>query len=621
MIRLVFFGFLISQIIFSQANAQNVVVESTKINEEKIEPSRSSTIITAENIKTQNSATVANILAKVPGLTVVKQGGVGQTTSVFIRGARSEDTLVLIDSMEANDAMSPGGGFDFSSMTLENIERIEVYRGPQSVRFGGGALGGVINIITKEGANKPTIAYLTETGSYKTNRQAISTNGKIDNLGYSFGVDRYSTGGFSAASEKYGATEEDGAEVQSASGKLSWAVSKTAKMLATVRFTNTDVSIDTFGGPGGDDPNNKNKSKQLVTGISGSERFFEDRLKSTLGIYYSEIDRQGRNKPDAESLTDSIDRFLSENRKIQSENDFSFGENSTIRFSLQWRDESGHGDTILNGSPKNIDRKSQHTFGTSLTYLYDSETWFFDLGMRMDQSSTVSSISSFRSSLGRKLYGTNTKIYLSYGTGYKLPTLYQLYSEYGNQNLKYEDAATVEATIVQEIAKGSSLTITTFENRYKNYIDWDPNPSPGRYYNISNAKTRGFEVQVSSKVSEEIELSGNYTYLEANDETTGLKLLRRPQNTWTLTANYQISSMDFVGHYIYRGERDDYDPDTFERISVPAYDLFSFGVSYEIKKYFKVFARIENAFDKKYEEVAGYGTAGRALYAGLSGDF
>jgi len=621
MVKIVFLNVFVLFIAGARAWSQEIIVESTSINEEKIEPSRSSTVITSEDLKLQKVTNVADALNNVPGVTIVKQGGVGQTTSVFIRGARSEDTLVLIDGMDANDAMSPGCGFDFSSMSSENIERIEIYRGPQSVRFGSGALGGVINIITKEGTKDPSVSYLAEAGTYKTNRQVLATYGKKSDLGYSFSVDRYSTSGFSAASEKYGASESDGAEVQSVSGKLGLSLSKTAKIQAALRYTNADIDIDTFGGPGGDDPNNKNKSEQLITGVSGSERFFEDRLKSTLGVYFAKIDRKGRNEPDAANPTDSTDKFVSENRKIQSENELSLGEYSTIRVGLQYRDESGYADTISSGTPLNIDRKSQSIYGGSLTYLFESDTWFFDVGARSDQSSAVNSISSFRTSIGRKFLTTGTKTYLSYGTGYKLPSLYQLHSIYGNQNLKHEDSNTFEITAEQKFAKNSVLTLTAFSNHYQNYIDWDPSPSPGRYYNISKAKSTGFEIQVSSSVTQALTLSGSYSYLETKDDATGFKLLRRPQNSWTAFANYKISDFEIFGQYLNRGEREDLDPALFTRINDPSYDLLSFGGTYEAKAYLKVFARIENAFDKKYEEVAGYGTSGRGFYAGISGDF
>lgn len=617
----------------NHASAQRILVEATKIDEEKIEPSRSFTVISSDEIKLQKSHTVTDVLRKIPGLVVVQQGSAGQPTSVFIRGARSEDTLVFIDGVEVNDAMSPGNGFDFSNLSSENIERIEVYRGPQSVRFGGGALGGVINIITKTAHEKPKLYYLTEAGTNQTYRQAFSTYGKINHFNYLLGVDRLSTDGFSASSQKYEATEADGAEIQSVSGKFGWQLSNTTKLQTTFKYTEAEVDLDAFGGPGGDDPNSKNYSKRFIAGLSGSDRFFDDRLKSTIGFYFSEMNRKGENAPDSFHLDTTADHFLSENRKVQSENELILGEFSTIRLGLQWRDESGFAENFSQGTLTSLERESQSLYGGSLTYLFESQTWFFDLGGRFDQSSADHSISSFRSSLGRKFSGdgyddgaridNSTKVYISYGTGYKLPSLYQLHSIYGNQNLKFEDSSTIEATLEQQLTKAFLLTVTGFENRYQNYIDleYDVTTSSGRYYNISKVKSRGFEVQAALTLLRTLKISSSYTYLETKDESTGLKLLRRPQNGWTASATYGLDSCEFFGQYTYRGKRDDYDPVLFTRVTIPAYDLFHFGGSYKFKKYFKIFARAENAFDTDYEEVAGYGTAGRSVYGGLSGEF
>ncbi len=601
------------------AGAQEVIVEATNINEGKIEPSRSARIISESELRLQKATTVADVLRSIPGLEVVRQGGVGQTTSVFIRGARSEDTLVLIDGMEANDAMSPACGFDFSSMMTENIERIEIYRGPQSVRFGAGALGGVINIITKEGAAKSQFNYLAEAGSFQTDREALSSNGKTGDLAYSLGLERFSSRGFSAASERSGNTEPDGTSIGSISAKLVWNITRTAKAQATIRYTDANIEIDSHGGVGGDDPNNTTQAKQVITGLSASDRFFDEHLKSTFGLSYSEVDRTGRNEPNIGNTTDSRDHFLSENRKVHLENELTIGEYSTFRLGIQGRDESGLSNSILNGTPTSVDRKDQSVLGESLTYLFESESWFFDIGSRADHSSKVGAISSYRTSFGRKFLESEAKAYVSYGTGFKLPSLYQLYSTYGDQNLKQEDSDTIESTVEKKIGMNSLVIITAFENHYRNLIDY--NMATSRYFNLSKARSRGFEFQASSTVKRALTLKGSYAYLETVDETTGLKLLRRPQNAWTAVGIYKIAAYEISGQYSFRGERDDIDPVSFQRISNGSYDLVNVGGSYQFKDWLKVYARIENVFDRKYEEVAGYGTAGQSIYAGLSGDF
>ena len=602
---------------YSKLEAQEIVVEAAQLSEERIEPSRTATVVEIDKDQHSKAQTVAEVLKKIPGVEVVRQGGIGQTTSIFIRGARSEDTLVLIDGVEANDAMSPASGFDFSTMTSENIERIEVYRGPQSVRFGAGALGGVINIVTKIGKGKIQSSYVGEIGSYETNRQSVVSSGSNKDFNYSVAGSVLSTKGFSAASEKSGNTETDAAEVNSGSIKLGWTLGPTRKLETTLRYAVAKIDIDSQGGQGGDDPNNKTISRQLVTGIVGTERFFSDQLKVSLGVYFSEVARKNRNEADANKTTDSTEHFLSENRKIQNEVEWLIGDFHTLRLGLNYRDESGTSESTFNGAASFIPRKTQSVSGQSLTYLFESGTWFFDLGTRFDQSSKLGSITSYRSSLGQQF--SHAKIFITYGTGYKLPSLYQLYSSYGDENLQQENSATTEATFVQKFTEKSSFKVSIFENKFLEMIDF--NMATNRYFNLSKSRSQGFELQSSTQATPILKLSGSYTYLESKDESTNLKLLRRPQNVLSLSAHVEKDNYQFYSEYLFRGEREDVDPIAFNRTTMGSYSLISLGGAYSFKEWLKLNVRIENLLNANYEEVAGFGTMGRAFFVGLSGNF
>lgn len=596
--------------------AEDILVESTVLSEEKIEPSRSASSLT--EIERKKPQTVADILRAVPGIEVIRQGSVGQTTSVFVRGARSEDTLVLIDGVEANDVMAPSGGFDFSSLSPENIERIEVYRGPQGVRFGAGALGGVINIITTSGRSTPASTYVLEAGSYDTLKTAVATAGSRENIRYSFSAERFKSSGFSAAAERKGNFEADGVEVYSVSGKTSWKVADVTRIEATARFNEAKSDLDAKGGVGGDDPNNHSRTKQLLTGISGQSRFFDERLKSSLGFYFSELTRATKNIPDASIATHSKDYFLSENKKIQNENEWLLGEQHTLRFNLQWREESGHSNSDYNGTATSAGRQRQMMFGESLTYLFESRTWFYDAGLRADQTSNAGTIQSYRVSAGRKSTDERQKAFVSFGTGFKLPSLYQLYSTYGDPSLHEESARTLEAALELRLTHAVWTSFTIFENRFRELIDF--NLTTNKYFNVAKARSRGFEWQNKWQLIQSISLSTNYTYLDTKDEATGLRLLRRPQNSWGFAVNFDHKKFEGALQYRYQGVRADVDANSFQRLTNSAYDLVSANANYKISKALRPSVRIENAFNRKYEEVNGFGTAGFSLYLGLSGE-
>ena len=187
----------------------DLVVTATRLATPRGELASSVTVITAEEIQRRQYRSVPHALRSVPGLHVVQTGGPGQQTSVFMRGANSNHTLVLIDGVEASDPSSPAGAVDFSNLWLDNVERIEIVRGPQSTLYGSDAMGGIINIITKRGEGPPTARARFMGGSYGTTRDAVSVSGGTCRYDYSLSGSYFYADGFSAASERLGAVEDD----------------------------------------------------------------------------------------------------------------------------------------------------------------------------------------------------------------------------------------------------------------------------------------------------------------------------------------------------------------------------------------------------------------------------
>lgn len=607
---------LLSATVHAQTELPTIVVGAPAPNVSQIEPSRAATVVTAEEIERKGPATVADILRDVPGIEVVQQGGVGQTSSVFIRGARSEDTLVLIDGMEANDVMSPASGYDFSSLPAGQISRIEVFRGPQSVRFGSGALGGVINIVTKEGQAGHHASYAIDQGSYQTNHSSIAGFGRSDAFSYFAGLERLSSQGFSAASRAAGNTERDAAEMLSASTKLAWRLGRASKIEATLRYIDANTDLDRHGGLNGDDPNNKSQSQQLLSGLSIRTRFW-DRLKSKLGFFYSESNRKTANHPDAADTTDSSDHFLSESKKLETENELPIADHHTLRFAVQWRSESGGSDSMFNGSPSASLRHEQSSLGESLTYLFDNDVWFSDVGLRTDQSSHAGQITSSRASFGRKIKD-RTKLSLTYGTGFKLPSLYQLYSVYGDRNLHQESSQTYDFTVEQDFGHKLTGSVSYYVSQFKDLIDY--NMTTNRYFNVARAHSYGFESQAALGLPLGLSLEANYTYAESKDESTNMALLRRPRHAAGFLGKWTWRKLDSFVRYRYKGSRPDVDPTSFARITDAAYDVVDWGGSWRFSDYLKLQGRVENLLDRKYEEVAGYGTPELSFYLGVSGE-
>jgi vitamin B12 transporter len=252
---ILFFSFLclFKLNLFSQTDSvksyqlSDVVITATKTEMPLIELASSISIIDSEEIASSRKTSVFDLLKNQYGLSFIRQGGTGTLANVFLRGGEAGHSLILIDGVEVNMTNDPDNVYDFSSLSSENINRIEVLRGPQSVLYGSNAVGGVINIITQTGSGKPKFSLMTEGGSYKTYRASAGVNGGYyDLLGYSLSLGRIKTDGYSSASEKNGYTEKDGHSSNDLSTKLSIKILSNFSLNLLYRFTRAKTENDQF---------------------------------------------------------------------------------------------------------------------------------------------------------------------------------------------------------------------------------------------------------------------------------------------------------------------------------------------------------------------------------------
>lgn len=243
---------------------EEIVVTPTKTEEAMGTVSNSITVLDGKELSYQGKITVKEALRQVPGIDVVQSGTFGGPTSIFIRGTNSSQTLIMLDGIKMYDAMEPNGACDLAHFTMDNVERIEIVRGPQSALWGSDAIGGVINIITKKGRGKPSIAISFEGGSFNSYRETLNVQGEHQGLHFSLGVSRFDTNGISRAEERDGNSEKDPYCNTSVSNKLDYDVSDNLIFGNTFHYINSEFEYDDWFGPGGDDPNRKGWYEQII---------------------------------------------------------------------------------------------------------------------------------------------------------------------------------------------------------------------------------------------------------------------------------------------------------------------------------------------------------------------
>jgi len=609
---------------------EKVVVTATRVETPIEEIASSMTVISSKEIERKQKTTVLEALRDIPGLDVVQTGGVGSHTSIFLRGANSEHTLVMIDGVEVNDPISPGRSYDFAHLTVDNIERIEVIRGPQSTLYGSDAIGGVINIITKKGEGRPKFFASAEGGTFMTSRESTGVSGGNSWINYSLGLSRFDTNGISAANKKDGNYERDGYENTSLSARLGFAPQENLDVDFILHYINAKTDLDNSGGVGGDDPNYVQNAKQFLFRPQVGLSLFDNRWMQRLGFSITEHNRDCKNKKDPqhpfEFAKGYYDGLL---LKFDWQHNIQLHKTNGLTFGLEYEEEEGKSKWEDQWGLSLFPKKTANTKGY---YIQDQiklwDRFFATLGVRIDDHSRFGTETTYRIAPAYLIKETGTKMKGTFGTGFKAPTLYQLFSPplwgdpVGNKDLKPEKSKGWDFGIEQELLKNKvALGATYFRNDFKNLVQYE---SGQGYINIAKAKTEGVELFASAKPIDDFTLRINYTYTDTEDKTTGETLIRRPKNKIGFDLNYRFLKRGNANlGVIYVGKRDDKDFSISppRRVKLDQYTLVNLAASYDISKNFQLLGRVENLLDKEYEEAKGFGTPGLSIFGGIKLSF
>lgn len=600
---------------------EEVVVTATRIESPLERTTTSVTVITEKEIREQQAETVLELLRNVPGLDVVQSGSRGTITSVFIRGANSDQSLVMIDGVEVNSTTA--GSFNFAHLTTENVERIEILRGAGGTLYGSQAVGGVINIITKKGEGPLKASLSLEGGNGRTHRQGITLRGRNGPLAYSLAAGRLETEGFRRTNDDY--------QNLTTSGRLDYDLTSHASIRGIFRFVKTDLGLFNNNNfvAGAVDPNARSAVSQYVSKLEWEQRLFPAWDYRISGSFFREHSKFS-DDPDAVDTRRVRDRIRPQIGTGEFQTNYRFGEWSTTTFGVEFKRRKASTSSGINRAIRNLGYYLQEQIS-----LLDDRLILIP-GVRLDNHQTFGSEWSPAFSAAYLLRETGTKLKAGYAEGFKAPTLNDLFfprgfppgcPPFGNPDLGPERSWEINAGFEQETF-GDRLRIegTYFHREVEDLIGSGVVGGCFRAVNLGKARFDGVEWGIRARVFDGLSMGANYTYLDW--DTRDGRLLRRPRHRGSINLNYRYENFNVNFDANIVGSRDDRKSvRPFPNTTKPGYAKFDLALSYSVPvgtaflQGVRVFAKIENLFNKKYEEADGFRARPLNFLAGARWEF
>ncbi len=620
---------------------EQVVVTATKTEVPLKNVAASVTVITTEEIEARQVTDVPELLREVPGLNVNRQGSRGGIATVFPRGGNSNFNLVLVDGIKVNDA---GGFYDFSDLSTDNIERIEIVRGPQSALYGADAMGSVIQIFTKRGRGAPRVEASFAGGNLNTFEEKLDLSGGVGLLGYSLGLGRTDTDGSLPINNAFRET--------TLSGRLDYAVAKALDLSLVARYSDSLFHFPTGGA--GDrfgplDPNQSSNQQRLLLSGKASHYllpWWQQTLQ--LGWYRRQFALDDPFNPGIdfaavhsknEERRFSLDYFWN----LVAPTIFDLSNVVTAGFTFEqeeFEQRTVVSETSFPSSSSIGKSRDSHAF-----YLQSQFDWkkqlFLTAGFRVDDNSTFGTDVTPRFSAAYIVPIIATKLRGSYGEGIKEPTFINNFGDgspfvVGNPNLRPERSRSWEIGLDQPLLEGlAELSATYFYNHFEDLIAF-VGGSPS-FLNVQSARGRGIELAARVRLGYGLTVSGSYTFLETKVIDNGgiggtelpedAPLIRRPKHTGVLSIDHVWDRLRTHLTATFVGDQQDLDFRTFPapRVSLPGYTRVDAAVSYLLLKdqlhlrELTLFGKVQNLFDEGYQQVFGFSAPRITFLLGLRG--
>jgi len=579
---------------------------------------------------------VTELLLRTPGVSMSRNGGYGTATSLRIRGAESDQTVVVMDGVKLNDPASTGGGYNFANMLVGDTARIEILRGPQSTLWGSQAIGGVVNIVTAAPEKPLEGSFDVEAGSRNTVSARAGIGGRTGPLAWRLGGQTFTTDGISAIAPAFGGKEPDGYTNRSATGRAELELAQNLSVELRGYYSDDRVEIDATTGDSAD----YSKNEEFVGYAGINLALLDGRLRNRFGYAYTDTDRSSYGPARARPLSFES---AGQNRRWEYQGSFAFTRAVSAIFGLEREDSSFRSRSPSASLSTPLPAFTTGDAGITSAYAQLSVAPLDGLtlngGIRYDDHSRYGGKTLFQAG-GVWRLPTGTILRASYGEGFKAPTLYQLFSEYGNAGLEPEQAHGWEAGAEQQFF-GRRLTFgaTYYERSTTNqivfnsctatstnalcFVPGSTTRRSGYYSNVSRSEAHGIEAAAALRLGG-LTLDGNYSWTVAEDRSPGAAtygkwLPRRPRDSANASISYELpfgvsagAALRWSGH-------------TFDNAAnttrLDSYTLVDLRAEVKASDKFSLFAHAENIFDEQYMTAYRYGTLGRSFYAGIRGRF
>lgn len=587
-----------------------IVVTATRMPQALDKSIADTTVLNEQDIRNSGAPDVATLLRSVPGIEIAQNGGMGSTSSIFMRGTSPSQVLVLLDGVRIDSATM--GTTAIEHIMLDNIERIEVVRGNVSSLYGSEAIGGVIQLFTKQGRGAPAFNASAGVGNQGTQHIAAGFSGSVNDTSFSVNAGRVKTDGLSAMNPLLlaGANpNKNGYDNSTLAAQIKQTLNADHALTASVFSTRGNSSYDISGLP--------TAINNIVENIDKLSLASDDQIND---LWHSQV-RLSQGTDDSQTFGVYPGRFQTRGNQLAWQNNFKVADNQHLSLSAENLNQAVTSNTLFSQIRRNVNSMLGG-------YVGEYGIQQVQLNLRQDRYSDFGAANTGLLGYGLS-FADGWRATASISNAFKAPTfddMYWPFKDYGfgytyagNPNLKPERSVNKEAGL-HYAANGQRVDAVYFDNRIGDLIVGNGLPAL-TYINISQAKITGQELSYAG-VFGDTHLKASATFQDPRDGMTGQVLARRAKEFGNVGVNQDFEALNLGAEVRYSGVRQDayYNINTFKNtaVTLPSYQLLSLTARYQIDKSLSLSGRVGNLFNRSYSEVYGYNTPGRTVFVGLN---